>query len=237
MRHLTMRAWGDVPGLDPPLREQLWIDMFHEVTQLQSLTVRVDRLGLHGQGSTEWIEVILRVLGNVPLDQRRRIRKLNLQFASDVVVVKDEVLHRFAEILPNVSSLLLQGFGPQTEHGDVSIIKSGKLVEGEEPWWQGLRYVSLLHLQTHAEQGEQAFATGLLQASAGTLRSIVIEEFVQRTPGTEAAPLVRSLSSFSASLLGRTADPPPPARSTCSPPSSAPSLTRISTPFSSPTHP
>ncbi|ORY88152.1 hypothetical protein BCR35DRAFT_351269 [Leucosporidium creatinivorum] len=209
VRHLTMRAWSDVQHVTIPLRPELWTEMFKTVTHLVSLTVRVDRLDLpsarpNGPTATRgWIGCIIDTLERLPAEQRNRIRKLNLQFANDVIVIEDWVIHSFAEALPNVGSMLLQGFGPPTESGELSIVKTGRIPEDEARWWTGLKHLSLLHFQTQAEVGETSVATSILAASSASLKTLVIEEFVQQFPFAAASPLSDILGTSTYPSLNR----------------------------------
>lgn len=212
VRHLTMRAYADIAHIGFPLRAAMWKEMFATCTHLASLTVRVDRLDTSQRDSEEerataksrsWIDVALKTLKDLPLEQRSRIRKLNLQFAHDLDVVEDWVIHSFAETLPNVANLMLQGFGTPNDNGELAIVKTGMVPETGASWWTGLQHVSLLHFQAQCDADEISIATDILTASAGSLLTITCDEFVQQLP---LCPISQIVSSSLLASFRRSAD-------------------------------
>ena len=196
VRHVTMGAWPEIGSVEIPLRVATWRGVFGAFTHLTSVSVRVDALDRKplptSVAANNWLKVCYRTLSDLPLEQRARFRKLNLQFANDLVLIEDSDIHQFAEALPNVSSLLLQGFGPPTESGELIIRNAGRVSEEESAWWTGLRHFTALHFQCQHEADETSVITSILAASFQTLLSFTAEEVVSLapTPLSPAAPLV-----------------------------------------------
>lgn len=216
VRHINIKTWTEIEhDPDIPLREDLWRETIVRCDSLESITIRIDRLERDeardeaagpGTKTWRWQQFLVDLFRNtMTVQQRRRVRKLNLQFHVDLVAVSVGLLADFATALPEVTTLIVQGYGTLPHQpGQVTIGLSSERTPPPTAMpaadqlrltrlWTKVQHMVLLHIYSPwfnqvvtADNlmdwpGHSALSS-LVQSSASALRSVEIDHVHHNNP-------------------------------------------------------